>query len=66
MSAAVVGVNHAQVNVPTASLEAAREFYIGFLGLKEIHRPPVFKSAGVCSMRAPLSCISVLRMVSIE
>ncbi|HEY7089222.1 MAG TPA: VOC family protein [Tepidisphaeraceae bacterium] len=46
-AAAVVGVNHAQVNVPTAGLEAARDFYMGFLGLKEIHRPPVFKSPGI-------------------
>ena len=43
----VVGVNHAQLNVPTASLEAAREFYVGFMGFKVIHRPPVFKSDGI-------------------
>ena len=43
----IVGVNHVQVNVPSASLEQAREFYLGFLGLKEIARPAVFKSAGI-------------------
>jgi catechol 2,3-dioxygenase-like lactoylglutathione lyase family enzyme len=43
----VVGVNHAQVNVPSDALEAAREFYTGFLGLREIQRPPVFKSPGI-------------------
>jgi len=43
----VIGVNHAQVNVSREQLEQAREFYIKFLGLREIHRPEVFKSPGV-------------------
>ena len=43
----VTGVNHVQINVPFAALEAAREFYLGFLGFKEIHRPPVFKNPGI-------------------
>ncbi len=43
----VVGVNHVQVNVTQAELPAAREFYLGFLGMGEIERPPVFKSAGI-------------------
>ena len=42
----VIGVNHAQVNVSKSQLEKAREFYLGFLGMKEIARPPVFKSEG--------------------
>ena len=42
----VIGVNHVQVNVTQAELPAAREFYLGFLGMKEIARPDVFKSAG--------------------
>ena len=42
----VVGVNHVQVNVTSAELPAARQFYINFLGMKEIARPPVFKSDG--------------------
>ena len=42
----VVGVNHVQVNVTSAELPAAREFYLNFLGMKEIARPPVFKSDG--------------------
>ena len=32
----IVGVNHVQVNVPSADLERARDFYIGFMGMKEI------------------------------
>jgi catechol 2,3-dioxygenase-like lactoylglutathione lyase family enzyme len=42
----IVGVNHAQVNVPKAQLAQARDFYLNFLGLKEISRPPVFRSDG--------------------
>jgi catechol 2,3-dioxygenase-like lactoylglutathione lyase family enzyme len=45
--AMIVGVNHVQVNVPSAELERARAFYLDFLGLKEIPRPPVFKSKGI-------------------
>jgi catechol 2,3-dioxygenase-like lactoylglutathione lyase family enzyme len=43
----VIGVNHAQVNVPTDALESAREFYVGFLGLREIARPTTFNSNGI-------------------
>ncbi len=43
----IIGVNHVQVNVPSAELERARAFYIGFMGMKEITRPDVFKSAGI-------------------
>jgi len=43
----IVGVNHVQVNVPTAELERARAFYIGFLGMREIARPSVFSSPGI-------------------
>lgn len=42
----IIGVNHVQVNVPSKDLERAREFYVGFLGLKEIHRPAIFASKG--------------------
>src|SRR5256885_14918320 len=42
----VIGVNHVQVNVSPAQLAAAREFYLNFMGMKEISRPTVFKSDG--------------------
>jgi len=42
----VIGMNHAQVNVSLQQLPAAREFYLGFLGMQEIDRPAVFKSEG--------------------
>jgi catechol 2,3-dioxygenase-like lactoylglutathione lyase family enzyme len=43
----IVGVNHVQVNVPHADLERAREFYVGFMGMREIPRPGMFKSKGI-------------------
>ena len=43
----IIGVNHVQVNVAHADLERAREFYIGFMGFKEIARPSSFKSQGI-------------------
>ena len=42
----IIGMNHAQVNVSRSDLPRAREFYLNFLGLKEVSRPPVFKSDG--------------------
>jgi catechol 2,3-dioxygenase-like lactoylglutathione lyase family enzyme len=43
----VCGVNHVQVNVPPDGLDAARAFYVGFLGCREIPRPTTFSSAGI-------------------
>jgi catechol 2,3-dioxygenase-like lactoylglutathione lyase family enzyme len=43
----IIGVNHVQVNVPTADLERARDFYINFMGMTEIPRPNTFKSHGI-------------------
>ena len=43
----IVGVNHVQVNVPPAELDRAREFYVGFMGLREIARPATFTSKGI-------------------
>ena len=42
----VIGLNHVQVNVSMAQLPAAREFYLNFMGMKEIERPKAFKSEG--------------------
>jgi catechol 2,3-dioxygenase-like lactoylglutathione lyase family enzyme len=43
----VIGVNHVQVNVPTDALHAARDFYLGFMGFREIERPATFTSKGI-------------------
>ena len=42
----VLGLNHVQVNVSLAQLPAARDFYLNFMGMKEIERPKAFKSEG--------------------
>ena len=43
----ILGVNHVQVNVPTADLERARDFYVNFMGMREIPRPSTFTSKGI-------------------
>jgi catechol 2,3-dioxygenase-like lactoylglutathione lyase family enzyme len=43
----IIGVNHVQVNVAPEELARARDFYLGFMGLREIPRPPTFKSNGL-------------------
>ena len=43
----ILGVNHVQVNVPTADLERAREFYVSFMGMRETTRPGTFTSKGI-------------------
>ena len=43
----ILGVNHVQVNVPTADLERARDFYVNFMGMREIPRPETFTSSGI-------------------
>jgi catechol 2,3-dioxygenase-like lactoylglutathione lyase family enzyme len=47
MPLTILGVNHVQVNVPTADLERARAFYVGFMGMSEIPRPATFTSRGL-------------------
>jgi len=36
----IVGLHHAQVTVPLGAEDAARAFYCGTLGLREIPKPP--------------------------
>src|SRR5665213_343490 len=39
----IVGLHHAQITVPFAMESAARDFYGGVLGLKQIERPAALK-----------------------
>lgn len=39
-------VHHAQITIPVGSEEAARAFYCGVLGLKEIEKPDSLKHRG--------------------
>lgn len=39
-------IHHAQITIPKNAENAAREFYCGFLGLKEISKPDSLKGRG--------------------
>jgi catechol 2,3-dioxygenase-like lactoylglutathione lyase family enzyme len=39
-------VHHAQITIPTGEEIKAREFYCGFLGLREVPKPEVLQSRG--------------------
>jgi catechol 2,3-dioxygenase-like lactoylglutathione lyase family enzyme len=39
-------LHHVQVTVPRGQLAAAREFYLGFLGLAEIEKPEPLRARG--------------------
>jgi catechol 2,3-dioxygenase-like lactoylglutathione lyase family enzyme len=42
----IVGVDHAQITVPISAEQEAKEFYCGFLGLREIEKPENRKKNG--------------------
>jgi catechol 2,3-dioxygenase-like lactoylglutathione lyase family enzyme len=42
----LLGIHHVQVTVPRGELERAREFYLGFLGLAEVEKPPALRARG--------------------
>lgn len=42
----ILRLHHAQITVPKEAEEQAREFYCGFLGLKEIEKPDAIKARG--------------------
>ena len=42
----ILRVQHAQITIPKAAEAAAREFYCGVLGLKEIPKPEVLRTRG--------------------
>ncbi len=44
--AAITGVDHAQITVPADADQVAREFYLEFLGLREIEKPENLKARG--------------------
>ena len=45
---AVVGLHHVQVAAPPGCERAARAFYGGLLGLREIEKPPLLAVRGGC------------------
>ena len=49
----LVGIDHVQLMIPAGAEDAARAFYGGVLGLKEIPKPPPLAPAGGCWFAAP-------------
>ncbi len=41
-----VGIDHVQLAIPAGSEDAAREFYVGVLGLAEVPKPPLLAARG--------------------
>jgi catechol 2,3-dioxygenase-like lactoylglutathione lyase family enzyme len=48
MNARVARIDHVQIAAPPGCEAAAREFYGGVLGLKEIAKPPALAARGGC------------------
>jgi catechol 2,3-dioxygenase-like lactoylglutathione lyase family enzyme len=42
----ILEVHHTQITIPTSQEDAARDFYCGVLGLKEIDKPDALASRG--------------------
>jgi catechol 2,3-dioxygenase-like lactoylglutathione lyase family enzyme len=49
----ILGVDHAQITIPTGAEARAREFYCGILGLHEIPKPENLKGRGGFWMQLP-------------
>jgi len=48
MTSGVTRIDHIQIAAPAGCEEAAREFYGGILGLKEIEKPEALRARGGC------------------
>lgn len=42
----ILGVQHAQITIPQGAEDAARKFYCGVLGLREIPKPEILQPRG--------------------
>jgi catechol 2,3-dioxygenase-like lactoylglutathione lyase family enzyme len=42
----IVDIHHVQITVPTGAEQAARDFYCGLLGLREVEKPDDLKPRG--------------------
>ena len=42
----IIRIHHAQITVPEGSEDRAREFYCGFLGLREVEKPASLQGRG--------------------
>ncbi len=55
----VLGLHHAQITISAADEEAAREFYLDFLGLTEIEKPTSLHGRGGFWLQAGDSVVHV-------
>jgi catechol 2,3-dioxygenase-like lactoylglutathione lyase family enzyme len=44
----LIGIDHVQLAAPAGGEEAARDYYIGVLGMTELVKPPVLAARGGC------------------
>jgi catechol 2,3-dioxygenase-like lactoylglutathione lyase family enzyme len=44
----IVAIDHVQLAMPPGREDAAREFYVGILGLTEVPKPPLLAARGGC------------------
>jgi catechol 2,3-dioxygenase-like lactoylglutathione lyase family enzyme len=42
----ILGIDHVQITVPADAVAAARAFYCGVLGLREVEKPPALRGRG--------------------
>lgn len=49
----MVGIDHVQLGMPTGGEAAARRFYAGVLGLREVGKPPELERRGGCWFVGP-------------
>jgi catechol 2,3-dioxygenase-like lactoylglutathione lyase family enzyme len=54
-----VGIDHVQVAIPPHGEDAARAFYVGVLGLREVVKPPRLAARGGCWFEAGATRVHV-------
>jgi len=42
----IIGIDHVQITVPAGAVAAARAFYCGLLGLREVEKPAALQGRG--------------------
>jgi len=48
----LIGIDHVQLAAPPGGEEAARDFYVGVLGMTELPKPPALAARGGCWFQA--------------
>jgi catechol 2,3-dioxygenase-like lactoylglutathione lyase family enzyme len=49
----IVGIDHVLLSMPGGGEQAARDFYVGVLGLREVPKPPPLHTHGGCWFVSP-------------